>query len=264
MNFYEVEYNTIMTGQQERSPERVYALAFGAHPDDVELACGATLLKIMNEGCPVAVCDLTKGEMGTLGTPETRRAEAETAAAVMNYHRRMTLDLGDSKLFYSEENLAEIIRIIRHFRPDVVFANPPDERHPDHIKGSKLVTDAVYYSGLKQLETSMNGSIQEPHRPQHLLYYIQFKHLEPDLIVDVSETFCGSRKGILAFASQFYQEGTTEEPETMIKRKEFLTGLEARARYFGEQIGVMYGEGFMLPSTMAIRSFTGAFPGKTS
>jgi bacillithiol biosynthesis deacetylase BshB1 len=251
-----------MTRQLESSSEKVYALAFGAHPDDVELACGATLLKIMNEGHSVAVCDLTRGEMGTLGTPETRKSESEAATVVMGYQSRLTLDLGDSKLFYTENNLAEIVRIIRHFRPDVVFINPPDERHPDHSKASKLVTDAFYYAGLKQLSTTMNGMLQEPYRPEHLLYYIQFKHLEPDLIVDVSKTFDASRKGVLSFASQFYQEGTTEEPKTLIKRKEFLTGLEARARYFGEQIGVIYGEGFRLSGTMAIKSFSAAFPSK--
>ena len=117
-----------MTRQPESSDEQVYALAFGAHPDDVELACGATLLKIMSEGRSVAVCDLTRGEMGTLGTPETRKCEAEAAAAVMGYRSRSTLDLGDSRLFYTEENLTEIIRVIRQFRPGVVFANPPDER----------------------------------------------------------------------------------------------------------------------------------------
>jgi bacillithiol biosynthesis deacetylase BshB1 len=246
----------------KQSPENVYALAFGAHPDDVELACGATLLKIMKEGQSVAVCDLTRGEMGTLGTPETRKAESAKATALMGYSSRTTLDLGDSKLFHTEENIEQIIKVIRQFRPEVVFANSPDERHPDHVKASKLVTEACYYAGLQQLTTTMNGNAQEPHRPAHLLYYIQFKHLEPDLIVDISETFEPSRKGVLAFSSQFYQEGTTEEPKTMINRREFLTGLEARARYFGEQIGTLFGEGFKLPATLAVSSFTGTFPGK--
>ena len=242
-----------------QSPETVYALAFGAHPDDVELACGATLLKIMNEGKTVAVCDLTRGEMGTLGTPETRKIEAKTAATLMGYHSRTTLDLGDSKLFPTEENLADIIKVIRQFRPDVVFANSPDERHPDHIKASKLVTDACYYAGLQQLPTTMNGKAQQPHRPKYLLYYIQFKHLEPDIIVDITETFDASRKGVLAFGTQFYKQGVTENPKTMINRPEFLTGLEARARYFGEQIGTLYGEGFKLRSPLAITSFTTLF-----
>ena len=252
---------TLTTRQLKQSPLNIYALAFGAHPDDVELACGATLLKIMGEGQSVAVCDLTRGEMGTVGTPETRKTEAEDAAVIMGYRSRITLDLGDSKLFHTEENMAEIIKVIRLFRPEVIFANSPDERHPDHVKASKLVTDSCYYAGLQQLTTTINGQAQQPHRPKHLLYYIQFKHLEPDIIVDISETFETSRKGVLAFASQFYQEGTTEKAQTMIKRREFLTGLEARARYFGEQIGTLYGEGFKLPSPLAISSFTGTFPG---
>ena len=249
----------ILRGQLKQSQETVYALAFGAHPDDVELSCGATLLKIRSEGQTVAVCDLTRGEMGTLGTPETRKSEAKTAAQLMGYKSRTTLDLGDSKLFYTEQNLAEIITVIRQFRPHVVFANSPDERHPDHIKASRLVTDACYYAGLQQLATTINGKVQEPHRPKHLLYYIQFKHLEPDIIVDISETFEASRKGVLAFSSQFYKSGITESPRTMINRPEFLTGLEARARYFGEQIGVHYGEGFKLSNIPGIKSFTGTF-----
>ncbi len=252
-----------MASQTGPRTGKLYALAFGAHPDDVELSCGATLLKIVGEGHAVAVCDLTKGEMGTLGTPETRKKEADRAAQVMRYSSRTMLDLGDSKLFYNEENLAEIIRMIRHHRPETVFANPPDERHPDHVKASKLVTDAVYYAGLRQLETRMDDEIQQPYRPGHLLYYIQFRHLEPDIIVDVSDTFMESRKGILAFGSQFYHEGAGEEPATLINRKEFLTGLEARARYFGEQIGAQYGEGFLLPSKMTVRNFTSAFPATT-
>lgn len=241
-----------------QSYEKVYALAFGAHPDDVELACGATLLKIMREGKRVAVCDLTKGELSTLGTTETRRIEAEKAAETMGYSNRTTLDLGDGKLLYTEENLLAIIRVIRRFKPDVVFANPPDERHPDHIKASKLVTEAVYYAGLRQLVTEEQGRIQDAFRPANLFYYLQFKHLDPDIIVDVSETFLPSRNGILSFRSQFHREGI--EPKTLISRKEFLTGLEARARYLGEQIGVLYGEGLLTTKTPAIRSFTGTFP----
>jgi bacillithiol biosynthesis deacetylase BshB1 len=180
----------------------------------------------------------------------------------MGYQSRTTLDLGDSTILHNEENMAEVIRVIREFQPEVVFANSPKERHPDHIKASQLVTDACYYAGLQKLTTVMNGEVQQPHRPAHLLYYIQFKHLEADIIVDISDTFEASRKGVLAFESQFYKEGKIEEATTMIKRREFLTGLEARARYFGEQIGSLYGEGFKLTTTLAINSFTGTFPNK--
>jgi bacillithiol biosynthesis deacetylase BshB1 len=240
--------------------DSVYALAFGAHPDDVELACGATLLKIMDEGYRVAVCDLTAGEMGTLGTAETRSAEAALATERMGYTARETLDLGDSELFNTKENLREIIRIIRKYRPETVFCNPPDERHPDHMKASRLVYDACYYAGLRKIETlDEGGRPQEAHRPHHLLYYIQFKQIEPEIIVDISSTFARSRGGIEAFGTQFHRKENSDEPQTMINRKEFLPGLEARARALGEQIGVMYGEGFLLPTALGIGNFTQVF-----
>lgn len=245
---------------ENKKTDKVYALAFGAHPDDVELSCGATLLAIIDEGQPVAVCDLTQGEMGTLGTPETRKTESDQATMVMGYRKRITLNLGDSKLHYTDNALKEVIGVIRHFQPDVIFTNPPDERHPDHMKASRLVYDAAYYSGLKKISTTHKGCKQQPHRPRHLLYYMQFKHFDPSIIVDVTTTFERSRKGILAFSSQFYQEGETNKPETMIQRKEFLSGLEARARYLGEQIGVHYGEGFCLPGPLGISSFNTVFP----
>lgn len=241
------------------SHDNVYALAFGAHPDDVELSCGATLLKIMDEGHRVAVCDLTSGEMGTLGTPETRRQEALHAQQVMGYSAREILDLGDSELFYTQENLHKIIRIIRKHRPVTVFCNPPEERHPDHMKASRLVYDACFYAGLRRIETMLDGEPQQPHRPQHLLYYIQFRQPEPDIIVDISSTFERSRQGIMAFGSQFYKHDRKEEPVTMINRREFLTGLEARAHALGELIGAQYGEGFKLSGNLAVRDFTCVF-----
>lgn len=239
--------------------DKVYALAFGAHPDDVELSCGATLLKIIDEGLRVAVCDLTGGEMGTLGTVETRRAEAFHASELMGYSSREILDLGDSELFYTQENLREIIRIVRKYRPDTVFCNPPEERHPDHMKASRLVRDACFYAGLKRIETSLDGQPQLPHRPRHLFYYLQFRQTEPDIVVDVSSTFERSREGVMAFGSQFHRDEKSGEPVTLINRKEFLTGLEARAHALGEQIGAKYGEGFLLAGTLAVHDFSGMF-----
>lgn len=237
----------------------VYALAFGAHPDDVELSCGATLLKIIKEGGQVAVCDLTRGEMGTLGTDETRAQEAAAATRTMGYTERVTLDLGDGRIEYSEASLDEVIRVIRRFRPTVVFCNPPDERHPDHVKASRLVRDAAFYAGLKKRKTTWQDEAQAPHRPRHLFHYLQYIHLEPSFIVDTSDTFEASREGVLAFRTQFYREGKTQRPETLISRPEFLTGLEARARYFGEQIGVLYGEGFIKTAPLAIQKFSASF-----
>ncbi|NTW51726.1 MAG: bacillithiol biosynthesis deacetylase BshB1 [Chlorobiaceae bacterium] len=241
-------------------PDKVYALAFGAHPDDVELSCGATLLKIIDEGHRVAVCDLTGGEMGTLGTVDTRRAEAELACRRMGYTSRETLDLGDSELFYSKENLHKIITIVRKYQPDTVFCNPPDERHPDHMKASRLVYDACFYAGLQKIETRLDGEIQPPHRPRHILYYIQFKQADPDIVVDISSTFERSRSGIEAFGTQFHRDDKSGQPVTLINRKEFLPGLESRARALGEQIGTMYGEGFLLSALPGVNNFSALFP----
>ena len=252
--------NNIKKPDLTPQPDKVYALAFGAHPDDVELSCGATLLKIMDEGLSVAVCDLTGGEMGTLGTMETRRKEAELACQRMGYASREMLNLGDSQLFYNQENLHQIIRIVRKYRPETVFCNPPDERHPDHMKASRLVYDACFYAGLRKIETTQEGEIQLPHRPRHLLYYIQFKQTDPDFIVDVSSTFERSRSGIEAFGTQFHRDEKSDQPVTMINRKEFLPGLKARARSFGEQIGAIYGEGFLLSSMLGVENFSGLFP----
>jgi len=245
---------------QNRDSDKVYALAFGAHPDDVELSCGATLLKIIDEGQTVAVCDLTQGEMGTLGSPKQRRKESDNATRVMGYSERVTLDLGDAKLHHTDAAVEEVIGVIRHFLPEVVFTNPPDERHPDHMKASRLVYDAVFYAGLKKITTTYDGQKQQPHRPRHLLYYMQFRHFDPSIIIDVSSTFERSRQGVLAFGSQFYQEGAGDEPETLIKRKEFLTGLEARSRYLGEQIGTRFGEGFTMPGPVGVSNFSRLFP----
>ncbi|NTV46085.1 MAG: bacillithiol biosynthesis deacetylase BshB1 [Chlorobiales bacterium] len=234
----------------------VYALAFGAHPDDVELSCGATLLKLQKEGHKVAVCDLTEGELGTRGTPAERRREAKAAAEAMGYTDRINLNLGDGNIEQNRDNLLAIVCIIRHFRPTLVLASPPEERHPDHEHASRLVKEAVFYAGLQNIKTTYKGRTQTSHRPKHLIYYIQSLHTEPSFVVDVSETFEAARQGILAFKSQFYRP-ESKEPETHISRADFLTGIEARARYFGEQIGVKYGEGFIYPRILGVSNLSG-------
>jgi len=236
----------------------IYALAFGAHPDDVELSAGATLLKIISENKQVAVCDLSEGELGTRGTREIRRQEAREAARLMAYTERVNLNFGDGNIADTKENRLKVIEVIRHFHPTVVFTCSPLERHPDHEHTASLIKEACFYAGLTNIHTERNGEKQAAHRPKHLLYYLQQVHIVPDLIVDVSETFERSRQGVLAFESQFYRPGSNE-PETHISRKEFLTGLEARSRYFGELIGVKYGEPFVKENLIGIPHFTSVF-----
>lgn len=250
--------NASQATAQSGASGTVYALAFGAHPDDVELSCGATLLKIAREGKSVAVCDLTEGEMGTRGTVAIRRKEAAAASKALGYSHRLTLNLGDSKLGVSRPNLLKVIGVIRRFQPAVVFAPPPRERHPDHEAASALVQKACFFSGLLKIRTAHGGKKQAPHRPAHLFYYLQNTPEMPDMIVDVSDTFTESRKGLLAFESQFFNPNSSE-PETHLTRKEFLTGYEARAHHFGEMIGARYGEGFLTTRLLGIKNFSGFF-----
>lgn len=247
-----------MTSSKQNYSHQVYALAFGAHPDDVELACAATMLKLHEEKKLVAFCDLTEGEMGTRGTREIRRLEAKEAARLLGVAERVSLNLGDTIFENSIENRDKIISVIRYFQPTVVFATQPEERHPDHVRASQLVTEACFYAGLRKIQTKWKGKTQEAYRPKHLLYYIQDRFAEPDFILDVSQTYEASRKAILAYKSQFFNPDSNE-PETFISRKEFLEGLDAKARTFGEMIGVRYGEGFLVHRHVGVATFSDVF-----
>lgn len=245
------------TSKQSKS-HQVYALAFGAHPDDVELACAATMLKLHLEKKSVAICDLTEGEKGTRGTKEIRRREAGEAATLLGVSARVNLNLGDTAFQNTVENRNKLIAVIRHFQPTVVFATQPEERHPDHVRASQMVTEACFYAGLRKIQTKWKGKLQEAHRPKHLLYYIQDRFAEPDFILDVSQTYEESRKAILAYKSQFFNPDSNE-PETFISRKEFLEGLDAKARVFGEMIGARYGEGFLVYRHLGVSTFSDVF-----
>jgi bacillithiol biosynthesis deacetylase BshB1 len=244
--------------QIKTDTEPIYALAFGAHPDDVELACAATMLKLHREKKSVAICDLTEGEKGTRGTRAIRQREAKEAANLLGVAERMNLNLGDTTFENNIENREKLISVIRYFKPVVVFATQPEERHPDHIRASQMITEACFYAGLRKIQTQWKGKAQEAHRPKYLLYYIQDRFTEPDFILDVSDTYEDSRNAILAYKSQFYNPDSTE-PETFISRKEFLEGLDAKARVFGEMIGVKYGEGFLVHRHLGIATFSDVF-----
>jgi bacillithiol biosynthesis deacetylase BshB1 len=239
---------------------KLYALAFAAHPDDVEITCGGTMLLLHRQGFATGVCDLTEGEMGTRGSRELRRKEAAAAAKVMGYTVRENLKIPDTNVAPTRANLLKVISVIRAYRPDIVFLNPPLDRHPDHQHTSQLVSEACFYAGLRKLVTKRHGKVQEPHRPKHKLYYIQNTFLTPDIIVDVSDVFEESRKGIHAFGSQFHNDNVKpSEPETHISRRNFLTSLDARAKLFGELIGVGYGEGFLYKDILGVKNLADVF-----
>lgn len=228
-------------------------LAIGAHPDDVELGCGATLAKEIANGKKVGIIDLTRGELGTRGTAETRANEANEAAQILGVSVRENLDFADGFFLNDKLHQLEIIKIIRKYQPDIVICNAIDDRHIDHGKGSKLVSDACFLSGLVKIETEVSGEVQSSWRPKHVYHYIQWKNLEPDFVVDVSKYMDVKMKAVLAYKTQFY-DANSEEPETPISSKNFTDSISYRARDLGRLIGVDYAEGFTVERYVAVDS----------
>lgn len=235
---------------------KVDILAIGAHPDDVELGCGGTLAKLISEGKKVAVVDLTQGELGTRGTNLTRAEEAANAAAIQGYVNRENLKMKDGFLVNSEEYQMQIVKMIRKYKPEIVFSNAIDDRHPDHAKGSKLVSDACFLSGLVKIETVLDDEQQEAWRPKQIFNYIQWKNIKPDFVVDVSDFMEKKIEACLAFKTQFY-DPESAEPMTPISSKDFLESLTYRAQDLGRLSGVDFAEGFTSEKLLAFKNFDG-------
>ncbi|MDI9256630.1 bacillithiol biosynthesis deacetylase BshB1 [Flavobacterium sedimenticola] len=226
-------------------------LAFGAHPDDVELGCSGTIAKEVAFGKKVGIIDLTRGELGTRGSVAIRNQESAKAAEILGIAIRENLDMRDGFFVNDEAHQMVIIKRIRHYRPDIVICNAIDDRHIDHGKGSKLVSDACFLSGLRKIETTHEGMIQEAWRPKVVYHYIQWKNITPDFVVDISDYIDKKTDSILAYASQFYSEGSNE-PVTPIATKNFLESIHYRSQDFGRLIGVEYGEGFTAERYVAV------------
>ena len=230
-------------------------LAFGAHPDDVELGCGATIAKEISLGKTVGIIDLTRGELGTRGTAEIRDTEAANAAKILKVAVRENLNFRDGFFENNEKNQLEIIQIIRKYQPEIVLCNAIQDRHIDHPKGSKLVSDACFLSGLSKIETSINGTIQKAWRPKVVYHYIQWANIEPDFVVDVSGFIAIKMDAIMAYNSQFYNPNSTE-PESPITSKNFLDSVKYRAQDLGRLISTEYGEGFTVERYLAVNSLS--------
>ena len=228
-------------------------LAFGAHPDDVELGCGATIAKEVARGKKVGIVDLTKGELGTRGTAETRKTEAANAAKILGVSMRHNMGFADGFFVNDKTHQLELIQVIRNYQPEIVICNAVDDRHIDHARASKLVSDACFLSGLIKIETAVNGQPQKPWRPKQVYHYMQWKNLEPDLVVDVSGFLDVKMKSVLAYETQFYKENSNE-PETPISSKNFTDSVLYRARDLGRLIGVECGEGFNVERFPAVNS----------
>jgi N-acetylglucosamine malate deacetylase 1 len=221
-------------------------LAFGAHPDDVELACSGTLVMHKRAGYKIGIVDLTRGELGTRGTPEIRDEESRKAAKILDVDAREQLGFRDGFFTNDADHQLKVIRMIRKYKPEIVLANAVHDRHPDHGKGSRVVSDACFYAGLRKIESLDDaGQPQEAWRPKAIYHYIQFLPLEPYFIVDVSDAFEKKMESIRAYSSQFY-DPSSKEPATIISSEHFLKNVEERASDLGRMIGVRYGEAFMV------------------
>lgn len=218
-------------------------LAFGAHPDDVELGCGATIAKEVSLGKKVGIVDLTRGELGTRGSAELRDEEAARAAEILGVETRINLRFRDGFFANDEPHQLEIVKVLRKYRPDVVLCNSLKDRHIDHGKASKLVSDACFLSGLRKVETEDSGEVQEHWRPKRVYHYIQWENLTPDFVVDVTGFIHKKQEAVMAYTSQFYDPGS-KEPESPISSKNFLESVEYRAKDLGRLIGTACGEGF--------------------
>lgn len=230
-------------------------LAFGAHPDDVELGCGATIAKLVSQGKKVGIVDLTRGELGTRGSAEIRTKETKEASKILGISARENMGFKDGFFCNDKVHQLKIISIIRKYKPDFVFCNAPDDRHIDHPKGSKLIVEASFLSGLSKINTKNSlGKTQKQWRPKNIYHYIQWKNLDPDFIFDVSGFHHIKMDAVKCYSSQFYNP-KSKEPETPISKKNFLGFIESRAVDFGRLIGVLHAEGFVSNRIIGINSF---------
>ena len=228
-------------------------LVFGSHPDDVELSCGATLAKEISLGKTVGIIDLTRGELGTRGTAEIRDAEAAEAGKVLGISVRENLRFRDAFFINDEAHQLEVIKMIRKYQPEIVIANAVDDRHIDHGKGSKLVSDACFLSGLRRIGTDLDGETQYAWRPKLVYHYIQWKNLEPDFVVDVTGFMDIKVASLMAYRSQFY-DPESNEPVTPIATKNFKDSILYRAADLGRLINTEYAEGFTVERYLAVNS----------
>lgn len=229
-------------------------LAIGVHPDDVELGCAGTLLAAIAEGKQVGIFDLTRGELGTRGTAETRKVESRNAADMLGISIRENLGMADGFFQNDETNQRKLIQIIRKYQPTIILANAPEDRHPDHGRSSKMISDAAFLSGLRKIETLQDGELQKEWRPAYVFNYLQDRFIQPSFVVDISAHINQKLAAIHAYTTQFYNPDLNE-PQTYISTPQFIESVKARAMMLGKRIGVEYGEGYITEKMIGISSF---------
>jgi bacillithiol biosynthesis deacetylase BshB1 len=229
-------------------------LAFGVHPDDVELSCAGALLVEKNNGKKTGIIDLTAGELGTRGTAETRKEEATAAAKILGVNIRDNLAMADGFFQNDESHQRKVITALRTYKPEIILCNAPEDRHPDHGRSSALVSDAAFLSGLKKIQTSRHGTDQEAWRPKYVFRYIQDRMLQPDFVIDITNVFEQKIEAIKTYKTQFYNT-VSGEPETYISTPDFLDSVVYRHKWFGKMIGVKYAEGFLSDKKIGLKNF---------
>lgn len=228
-------------------------LVFAVHPDDAELGCSGTILKHIADGKKVGIVDFTRGELGTRGSAEIRDEEAAASAKVLGLHARENLSMKDGFFQNNEEHQLQLIKMVRKYQPEIILTNALHDRHPDHGRAGDLANDAIFLSGLRRIETQLDGVTQTEWRPRLVLQYIQDRYIKPDIIVDISEHMDKKIESIRAFKTQF-DSPNTDEPQTYISTPAFLESVIGRAREFGKDIGAKYGEGFTSRKLLGVDS----------
>jgi len=229
-------------------------LAFAVHPDDAELGCGGTLISEKSQGKKTGIIDLTQGELGTRGTAETRKNEAAAAAKILGVDIRENLCLADGFFVNDQAHQLKVIAAIRKYQPEIILCNAPEDRHPDHGRSAQLINDAAFLSGLRKIETIDNGIQQTPWRPKYVFNFIQDRYLQPDFVVDVTDSFEKKIEAVKAYNTQFHNPDLNE-PQTYISTPDFLDSIIYRAKMFGKMIGVKYAEGYISKKMLGINGF---------
>ncbi|MGO9307840.1 MAG: bacillithiol biosynthesis deacetylase BshB1 [Spirochaetia bacterium] len=234
-------------------------LAFGAHPDDVELAASGTLIRAARAGAKTGVITLTRGEMGTRGTLAMRAAEFDAASVVMGLSHHEMLSLPDGRLSVDEPSREAVIREIREHRPRLILLPHWEDRHPDHPAASRIIEEASFLAGLKKRDTG-----QEPHRPSQLVYYMSTWEFDPSFIVDVSDVIEDKRRTLQAYRTQVFNKGSAEnEPPTYIASEQFHELLFARMSHYGHLIGKKYGEPYKIRGYLEVEDLLETFGQRT-
>ncbi len=229
-------------------------LVLPVHPDDAELGCAGVVLKHLKDGKKVGIADLTRGELGTRGSAEIRSREAAAAAKILGLTVRENIGLPDGFFENTREHQLKVIEVIRKYQPEIVITNAYHDRHPDHGRANELVETAAFLSGLRKIETTNEGKLQDAWRPKLLLHFIQDNYIKPDFVVDVTAYWDTKIKSVLAYGSQFYNADWENEPQTYISSPEFINIVEARAREFGKSIQAKFAEGFTSKKILGINN----------